>query len=215
MKPIKILLVDDHVLVRKGFASLLSKQKEFQVVGDAVNGLEAIQQARKFKPDIILMDVHMSECDGPHATRIIKQEMPDIKVIMLTVSDDDKDLFNAIKSGARGYLLKNIEPEKLFETLKKHQSGEPILSPGMMARILDEFQQDEDSISDKERLTVREKQVLQHVVLGESNRQISETLFITEHTVKIHLRNILEKLHLKNRVQAAVYAVQEGVVDSP
>lgn len=206
------MLVDDHALIRKGMAALLAGQAGFRVVGEAADGLEAIDVARQLMPDLILMDVHMPRCTGPEATRVITREMPHVKVVMLTVSDEDRDLFEAIKSGARGYLLKNLEPEQLFETLEQTRRGDPALSPGMMARILEEFQYPSEPRVDQEDLTERELEVLQLVVKGDSNAEIAGKLVISENTVKMHLRNILEKLHLRNRIQAAVYAVRKGMV---
>jgi DNA-binding NarL/FixJ family response regulator len=212
MEPMRILLVDDHTLIRRGLGALLASRKTFQVVGEASDGLEAIERAREIMPDLILMDVHMPRCTGPEATRAIKREMPHVKIVMLTVSDEDKDLFEAIKSGAQGYLLKNLEPEQLFGLLEQAQRGEAALSRSMMARILEEFQRPGQTETGQEALTERELEVLRLVVEGATNAEIGEALVITEHTVKIHLRNILEKLHLQNRVQAAVYAVREGLV---
>jgi DNA-binding NarL/FixJ family response regulator len=212
MEPLRILLVDDHTLIRRGLAALLAGRENLRVVGEASDGLEAMELARETMPDLILMDVHMPRCTGPEATRAIKREMPHVKIVMLTVSDEDRDLFEAIKSGAQGYLLKNLEPEQLFQLLEQTQNGEAALSRTMMARILDEFQIAGQLQAGQQELTERELEVLRLVVEGATNPEISEALVITEHTVKIHLRNILEKLHLRNRVQAAVYAVREGLV---
>jgi len=206
------MLVDDHALIRKGVAALLAGQASFRVVGEAADGQEAIEVARQLMPDLILMDVHMPRCTGPEATRVITHEMPHVKVVMLTVSDEDKDLFEAIKSGARGYLLKNLEPEQLLETLEQTRKGDPALSPVMMARILEEFQSPSEPRVEQEDLTERELEVLQLVVEGDSNAEIADKLVISENTVKMHLRNILDKLHLRNRIQAAVYAVRKGMV---
>jgi two-component system nitrate/nitrite response regulator NarL len=215
MEPARILLVDDHALMRKGLAALLASRPGFRVVGEASDGLEAIELARKTMPDLILMDVHMPRCTGPEATQAITREMPHVKVVMLTVSDEDRDLFEAIKSGAQGYLLKNLEPEQLFELLERTQRGEAALSRSMMARILDEFQHPDQAQAGQEELTERELEVLRLVVEGATNSEIGEALVITENTVKMHLRNILAKLHLQNRIQAAVYAVRKGIVRDP
>lgn len=210
MDMLRILLVDDHTLIRKGLAALLATQENMEVIGEAADGLEAIEQARLLLPDLILMDVHMPRCTGPQATRAIKREMPHVCIVMLTVSDDDQDLFEAIKSGAQGYLLKNLEPQELFDLLESTQKGEAALSRSMMARILHEFQQSMPA-DGREELTERELEVLRLLVDGASNAEIGRALCVTEHTVKIHMRNILEKLHLQNRVQAAVYAVRQGL----
>jgi len=214
---LRILLVDDHVLFRKGIGALLSAKQEFQVVGEAGDGLEAIDIVQETFPDVILMDINMPRCDGLEATRRIKKEMPHVKIVILTVSDDDSHLFEAIKSGAQGYLLKNLEPYQLYDLLESISRGEAPLSGAIAAKILKEFTQpSQDSKQDRdsdEELTPREVNVLQLVSEGKTNREIADVLFITENTVKIHLRNILDKLHLKNRIQAAVYAVRQGLVE--
>jgi DNA-binding NarL/FixJ family response regulator len=217
MEPLHILLVDDHVLFRKGVAALLSSQRDMEVVGEAGDGLEAIAKARETAPDIILMDISMPKCDGLEATQRIKQEMPNVKIVMLTVSDDDQNLFEAIKSGAQGYLLKNLEPYQLFDLLKSISRGEAPLSGVIAAKILNRFTRlDLDATQQPEatnELTQREIEVLELIVEGKTNKEIASTLVISENTVKIHLRNILEKLHLQSRIQAAVYAVREGLVE--
>lgn len=217
MEPLRILLVDDHVLFRKGLAALLAPRQDMEVVGEAGDGLEAIVRAQETVPDVILMDIHMPECDGLEAVRIIKREMPHVHIIMLTVSDDDRDLFTAIKNGAEGYLLKNLEPYQLFDMLEGVRRGEAPISGTLAAKILQEFRRLDQSMVRKpearDELTPREIEVLEQVVKGATNKDIATALSITENTVKIHLRNILEKLHLQNRIQAAVYAVQEGLVD--
>jgi len=219
MDATRVLLVDDHVLFRKGVASILMGHPDLEVVGEASNGFEAQEKARETMPDVILMDIHMPGGSGLEAVATIKREMPHVKIIMLTVSEDEDDLFTAIKNGAQGYLLKNLNPEDLFKMLEAVRRNEPALSPAMMTRILNEFRQPSHSQEPPqpvcEELTPRELEVLQQVVRGATNREIAETLCIAENTVKIHLRNILEKLHLQNRIQAATYALREGLVDDP
>jgi two-component system nitrate/nitrite response regulator NarL len=216
MEPLRIMLVDDHVLFRKGIASLLATRQDMEVVGQAEDGIEAVNKARALIPDVILMDVHMPNQDGLEATRIIKQEMPHVQIVMLTVSDDDDDLFEAIKNGAKGYLLKNLEPERLFDLLDKVRQGEAAISGPIATKILQEFKQGERTTPRQpepvDELTPREVEVLEQVVTGATNKEIAERLHITENTVKIHLRNILEKLQVQNRIQAAVHAVREGLV---
>ena len=216
MEPIRVLLVDDHVLFRKGLASLIDPLEDMEVVGEAGDGREALERARELMPDLILMDIHMPGWDGLKATQLIKEEMPYVKIVMLTISDDDTDLFEAIKSGAEGYLLKNIAPEELFEMLRGVYRGEAPISGLTAARILDEFarlaQKESWVPSSGESLTPREKEVLQLVSRGATNKEIASRLFIAENTVKNHLRNILAKLHLQNRVQAAAYALREGLI---
>jgi len=216
MEPIRLLLVDDHPLFRKGVASLLTSRDDIELVGEASDGLEALEKARELMPDVILMDIWMPRCDGLEATRLIMKEMPYVKIVMLTVSDDDQSLFEAIKCGAQGYLLKNLEPEDLFELLRGVLRGEAPISRAMASRILSEFARQargEVGIQDVDGgLTQREREVLRLVAEGRTNKEIAALLYITENTVKNHLRNILEKLHLRNRVQAAVYAIREGLV---
>jgi DNA-binding NarL/FixJ family response regulator len=216
---LRILLVDDHVLFRKGVAALLARRPEMEVVGEASDGLEAIGAAREMLPDVILMDIHMPNCDGLEATRVIKRELPYVKIVILTVSDDEQNLFEAIKSGAQGYLLKDLEPTKLYDLLESISRGEAPLSGILAAKILKEFARTnadpEPAPVIIDELTDRETEILQLVVDGLTNKEIAASLFIAENTVKIHLRNILEKLHLQNRIQAAVYAVRQGLVNEP
>lgn len=217
MKPLRIMLADDHVLFRKGIASLLNTHEEMEVVGEANDGVEAVDMARRTIPDIILMDVNMPNRNGLEAVKMIKREMPHIQMVMLTVSDDDEDLFTAIKNGAKGYLLKNLEPQQLYKMLEGLRQGESPISGAMASRILQEFRQPDSGQSDagegRDELTPREIQVLEQVVTGATNKEIAKTLHITENTVKIHLRNILEKLQVQNRIQAAVHAVRQGLVE--
>lgn len=214
---IRILLADDHSLFRAGIASLLSARDDLEVVGEAGNGLEALKAARELKPDLVLMDVHMPEMGGIEATRRIRAELPDTRVVMLTVSDQDRDLFEAIKSGAHGYLLKNLEPDELFGYLAGVFRGEAPISRTMAAKILTEFSSQAtqarlaSSGEPPSELTPREREVLKLVAAGATNREIASALTLTENTVKNHLRNILEKLHLENRVQAAAYALKMGL----
>ncbi len=209
----RILLADDHILFRKGLAQLLNSQPDFQVIGEAADGLEALEKARELMPDLILMDIDMPRCDGREATRLIKAEMPYVVIVILTVSDDEQDLFAAIKNGAQGYLLKKIDPADLFEQLRGLALGEAALSRLMANKILREFVRTEPERprTGDDPLTGRERQVLQLVARGLTNREIAETLVIAENTVKNHLRNILGKLHMDNRVQAAAYALREGL----
>jgi DNA-binding NarL/FixJ family response regulator len=216
VKPLRILLVDDHILFRKGIASLLKNREDMKVVGEAGDGIEAVNQARQTRPDVILMDINMPLRNGLEATRIIKEEMPQVEIVMLTVSEDDNDLFEAIKSGAKGYLLKKLEPEQLFDMIEGVRHDEAPISGLMAAKILQEFKHPDQSVPDEpepvDELTSREVEVLEQVVAGATNQEIAETLHITHNTVKIHLRNILEKLHVQNRIQAAVQAVRDGLV---
>ena len=216
--PLRVLLVDDHVLFCRGIVALLSSRSGTIIVGEARNGFEAIEKARETRPDVILMDIHMPQCDGLEAVRTIKAELPETKIIMLTVSDDDHDLFTAIRNGAEGYLLKDLEPYQLYDMLEGIRHGASPISGTLATRVLHELREPDQRNTSRyathDALTDRELEVLEHVVAGSSNKEIAVALSITENTVKIHLRSILDKLHLQNRIQAAVYAVREGIVKS-
>ncbi|MBI4301952.1 MAG: response regulator transcription factor [Chloroflexi bacterium] len=211
-----ILLVDDHALFRQGLRKLLSSEKDIELVGEANDGKEAIDKARELVPDLVLMDIRMPGCDGLEATRIIKEEMPHVRVVMLTVSEEDADLFEAIRFGAEGYLLKTIEAQQLVELLKGVFRGEAAISRTMARKLLDEFARIaktyQPPILIRGDLTPREREVLQLVSNGATDKEIAAQLFISERTVKNHLHNILEKLQLHNRVQAATYALREGII---
>jgi len=218
-EPLRVLLVDDHILFRTGVKAVLAARSDMEVVGEAGNGLEAVALARETMPDVILMDITMPGCDGLEATRRIKREMPYVKVFMLTVSDDDENLFEAIKSGAQGYLTKDLKAQQLFDVLEGLARGEAAFSGVIAAKILREFEKTsrgtDGELEATEPLTEREMEVLRLVVEGKSNQEIAQSLVISESTVKNHLRNILGKLHLRNRIQAAVYAVRQGLVEDP
>lgn len=219
MNKLRVLLVDDHALFREGIKSLLDSRPDIEVVGCAGDGHEAIALARETTPDVILMDIEMPRCDGLEATRQIKREFPDIKIVALTVVDNDKTIFEAIKSGAQGYLLKDLEAYQLYDMLESLRQGSAPLSGSVAARILEEFTRGEPATNKNAQnvdpLTDRERDVLELLVTGKSNAEIAEELVVTENTVKTHLANILTKLHLRNRIQAAVYAVSQGLVKSP
>jgi len=217
-QPIRVLLVDDQVLFREGLTQLLASQKDMQVVGEASDGLEAVEKAKELRPDLVIMDIRMPNMNGLEACRLIKAVLPDTRVVMLTVSDSDEDLFQAIKFGAIGYLLKNLKAGRLFDQLRSAYRGEAALSPFLAMRVLEEFarerRREETSTGFRGRLTEREKGVLQLVVSGLTNKEIGAKVGIAESTVKRHIHNILEKLHMDNRVQAAAYAVRSGLVSA-
>jgi DNA-binding NarL/FixJ family response regulator len=217
--PIRLLVVDDHALFRKGLVSLFGESRDIEVVGEAANGLEALEKARELMPDIILMDLSMPVMGGLAATRRIKEEIPYVRIVILTIQEEDQSLFEAIKSGAQGYLLKSIEPQVLFDTLCRVAQGDASISGMMAAKLMSEFSrqatQKAPAAANRIELGSREREVLSLVAQGLSNKEIAAAIDIAENTVKNHLRNILEKLHLKNRVQAATYALQEGFVRPP
>jgi DNA-binding NarL/FixJ family response regulator len=210
---LKVLLVDDHTLVRNGLASLLMSHN-IVVAGEASNGEEALEKTRQLKPNVILMDINMPRLNGLEATRLIKTEMPNIKIIILTVSEDEENLFEAIKSGADGYLLKDIKSDEFLKLLYGVTKGEAAISPVMATKIIGEFKLQSEGLgkeSPKDELTDREKEVLELVSMGDLNKEIASKLYITENTVKYHLRNIMDKLHLRNRAAVAAYAATKGI----
>jgi DNA-binding NarL/FixJ family response regulator len=220
MNRIRVLLVDDHALLRSGLAGLLASQGDFEVIGEAGDGQKGLELVRDLMPDVILMDIAMPVMDGLEATRRIKAEMPYVRIVMLTVSDDDPNLFEAIRAGAQGYLLKNIDPSALYSAIRGVVHGEAPVSRLMAGRLLEEFGRPARPGGPAPQafgadLSSREKQVLEQVALGMSNKEIAAALAIAENTVKNHLKNILEKLHLGNRVQAATFAVREGLIKKP
>jgi two-component system NarL family response regulator len=216
--PIRVLLVDDHVLFREGLCSLLSARPDIVVIGEANDGLEALVMAQELGPDLILMDVTMPGCDGFEATQRIKEILPDARIVMLTVHDDDERLFEAIRSGAMGYILKSTAAETLVPKLRAAMRGEPALGQGLAARILTEFARlanrapDYDQGTDIPVLTRREKQVLELIVANAMDKDIAKELSVSLSTVKAHVRNILSKLHATSRYEAAAYAVRKGLI---
>ncbi len=215
MQPLRLLLVDDHALFREGLLSLLSYQDDFTVVGEAEDAESALAQARSLEPDIVLMDIELPGEDGVIATRRLTMEMPNIKVVMLTAHDDSQTLFEAIKAGAQGYLVKNVRSRELLEQLRGLARGEAAISRRMAARILEEIRGQTEPFGPEEELTARELEVLELVVARLSNADIAARLVISEHTVKNHMKSILSKLHLHNRHQAAAYGVARGWLPRP
>ncbi len=189
------------------------------MIGEARTGKEAVSLTRDLAPDLVLMDVSMPELDGISATRLISAEMPSMRVVILTASEDEATLFDAIKSGAQGYLLKNLEAEAFFDMLERARRGEPALTPALAKKLLQEFAKPPESVapqSDMETLTAREREVLELMVDGvTSNRRLAKRLGVSENTVKFHVRNILDKLRLHNRAEVVGYALRRGIVDPP
>jgi DNA-binding NarL/FixJ family response regulator len=210
----RVLIADDHALFRDGVRTLL-EARGVEVIGEARNGREAFDMARRLQPDVVLMDLSMPEVGGLDATRLISAEIPEVKVVVLTASDDDADLFEAIKSGAQGYLLKDLKADDLMELLGGVREGQPALTPALARKLLTEFARPPaQPARAPDDLTDRERDVLELLVQGiTSNRDLADKLIVTENTVKYHLRNILGKLHLKNRAQVVAYAMQHGLVD--
>ncbi|MED3980149.1 response regulator transcription factor [Priestia megaterium] len=213
MQPFRILIVDDHAHAREGIRDILEEYEDFIIVGEGTNGLEAIELTEKLMPDIVLMDIGMPVMDGLEATKQIKLQFPYVKIVVITVSDDITDLFDALKKGAQGYLLKNLQSEVWYDYLRAFALDEVPMSKEIAFQILKEFPQETSITKPDTPLSARELEVLQLVAKGLSNRDISAQLFISEHTVKSHLKNILSKLHLENRVQLTSYAFQNGLMN--
>jgi DNA-binding NarL/FixJ family response regulator len=216
MKQVRVLLADDHALFREGLAGIISAQPDMQVVGEASDGLEAFVKAQELKPDLILMDVQMPGMDGLEAARQIKQILPDTIIVMLTVRGDDEMLFEALKNGAQGYLLKEIRSQSMLEMLRGALRGEAALSPSLAGRVLSEFRRlSKGGIAEKEDdsgLTEREQQVLVEASRGATDKEIATTLNISLNTVKTHMRNILAKLQVRTRRDAARAAQAKGLL---
>jgi DNA-binding NarL/FixJ family response regulator len=224
----RILIADDHTLFRDSLRSLL-EARGIEVVGEARDGREASELARRLSPDIVLMDLSMPGGDGLAATRQISAELPAVKVVVLTASDDDAKLFEAIKSGAQGYLLKDLDAEEFFSLLERTERGEPALTPAIARKLLQEFARpraepaprqeagrDSQARSDPDALTEREREILELLVQGvTSNRRLARQLGVSENTVKFHVRHILDKLHLHNRAQVVGHALRHGMVEPP
>ena len=233
MEPQRLLLVDDHALFREGLKSLFSYEEDFEVVGEAASGEDALTAARELMPDLVLMDIDMPGVNGIEITRRLTTEMPYVKVVMLTVHDEDDQLFEAIQAGAQGYLVKSIRSAEMLELLRGLARGEAPLSRAMATRILEEFRRTSASATASVRpgsasspgglsgadaadllLTQREQEVLELVARRCTNKEIASRLVISEYTVKNHLRNILSKLHLRSRAQAARYALRLGLFEA-
>ena len=210
---IRVLLVDDHTLFRSGIKSLLQRNDDFEVVGEAGDGLEGIKRVRSLKPDVALLDLHMPGVSGLEAVKVISEEMPEVNVLMLTVSEDAQDLMDALRAGASGYLLKNIETDTLIEAIRKAAQGESVVSQQMTAKLIQGVRnppKQEAAAVERDRFSPRERDILASLAQGESNKEIARKLDLAESTVKIHVQNIFKKLNMSSRVQVALYAVENG-----
>ncbi len=218
MEPIRILLADDHTLFRKGIRALIDQMRDMEVVGEGANGQEAVSQARELVPDVILMDIQMPAINGIEATRNILQENPHIGVVLLTMFDDPESVFSGMRAGARGYVLKEAEPEELRRAIEAAYWGEVILCPIIAKKVLQHFGRDREPQQPGlpyDGLTPRELEVLQLAADGLSNEDIAGRLVISEKTVKNHIANIFSKLQVNDRTQAVLYALRKGLVTLP
>lgn len=216
--PIRVLVVDDHALFRRGLQMVLDQEPDIDLVAECGDGLEAVTKAGELLPDVVLMDVRMPRRDGINACTSLKEVAPSARIVMLTISDEENDLYEAIKAGASGYLLKEISIDEVAAAVRAVHGGQSLISPSMASKLLDEFasmlkHSDERSQVPAPRLTEREMEVLRLVAKGLNNRDIAKQLFISENTVKNHVRNILEKLQLHSRMEAVVYAVREKLLE--
>jgi DNA-binding NarL/FixJ family response regulator len=212
------MVADDQELYRRGVEVVLSTEEDISMVAEAADGAEAVQRAEECAPDVILMDIRMPKLDGIEAARRIKELVPTTRIIMLTVSDEDTHLYDAIKAGANGYLLKDLAIEEVPQSIRRVYAGESLISPSMASKLLTEFSTLSKKVEQRQQLsspslTPREVEVLRFVAKGMSNREIAEELYISENTVKNHVRNILEKLHLHSRMEAVLYAMRERIID--
>jgi DNA-binding NarL/FixJ family response regulator len=218
---IRVLIVDDHALYRRGLLTVLETEDGIEVVGEAADGVEAVDQAEETLPDVIVMDVSMPKRGGIDACRVIKQRVPSARILMLTSSDDEANLFEAVRAGATGYLLKDVPPEEVAAGIRGVHQGQSLLSPMMASKLLTEFAliSQRDTLPaptpglELPRLTHRELDILKLVARGRLNREIAAELFISENTVRNHIRNILDKLQMHSRMEAAMYAVRQRLID--
>ena len=217
-----MLIVDDHALYRRGLLTVLDTEDGIEVVGEAADGVEAVDQAEETLPDVIVMDVSMPKRGGIDACRVIKQRVPSARILMLTSSDDEANLFEAVRAGANGYLLKDVPPEEVAAGIRGVFQGQSLLSPMMASKLLTEFAPDQPARRrcpaptpglELPRLTHRELDILKLVARGRLNREIAAELFISENTVRNHIRNILDKLQMHSRMEAAMYAVRQRLID--
>jgi len=218
--PIRVLIVDDHALFRRGLEMVLAEESDIELVGEASDGAEAVDKAGGTLPDVVLMDIRMPKSSGIEACRAMKEVVPSAKIVMLTISDEEEDLFEAIRAGASGYLLKDIPYDEVADVVRAVHGGQSLINPSMAAKLLTEFaalaKRDGEERAQQvpaPRLTDREMEVLRLVARGMNNREIAKELFISENTVKNHVRNILEKLQIHSRMEAVMIAVREKLIE--
>lgn len=215
--PIRILLVDDHTLFRSGVRLLLQRQPDFEVVAEAGDGVEGVKRAKELKPDVVLLDLNLPGLSGLETLQLLTQDLPSCAVIILTVSEEADELGQALRDGARGYLVKNIDAEVLTSAIRRAAAGESVIAESMTAKLVDQFRGQASLAAqppghaERHRLTARETQIVQCLARGASNKVIARELDVSESTVKIHVQNVLKKLNLTSRVQVAVYAVEHGL----
>lgn len=212
MEPIKILIVDDHPVVREGITAMVSRERDFQVIGEAGDGIEAVNKARELKPDIVLMDLRMPDMDGVEAIRQIVSTDPDIKFIILTTYSDDEYIFRGIEVGARAYLLKDAPREELFKAIRAVYRGESLIQPVVASKVLDRFAELSRQVQSPETLSEREVEVLSLVARGAANKEIAAQLNITNSTVKTHIASIFQKLNATDRTEAVTQAIKRGII---
>lgn len=220
-KPIRVLIADDHALLREGLRKILEMEDDIKVVAEAGDGEAAVAMAAEYRPDIVLMDINMPKGGGVTATRKIRETLPEVDVVVLTIHDDDEYIIELVNAGARGYMLKDVGPAQLIEAIRRVHGGEAFIPSNLMTKVFSQFHRREESKpsatlaqpqqGDHEPLTERESEILQLIVDGHTNKEIAHTLFISEKTVKNHVTNLLRKLHLSDRTQAAVYAIRTGL----
>jgi DNA-binding NarL/FixJ family response regulator len=219
-EPIRAMIVDDHALFRRGLEMVLEEERDIELVGQASDGAEAVEKAAESLPDVVLMDIRMPRSSGIEACRAMKEAAPSAKIVILTISDEEEDLFEAIRAGASGYLLKDIPLDEVADAVRAVHGGQSLINPSMAGKLLTEFaalarHDDEERAQEvpAPRLTEREMQVLKLVARGMNNRDIAKELFISENTVKNHVRNILEKLQIHSRMEAVMVAVREKLIE--